>query len=106
MRLIDADALEMAIMMMYDEELCEDCCYNVVNAIDAAPTVGGWISVNDRLPKDFGEVITAVKYSGKRGLYVQTGEWTGESWVSVWDEYMVSDVKKEVLYWMPLPNTE
>lgn len=77
----------------------------VERAEEKTPTVGGWISVKDRLP-DIGEVITAVKYSGKRGLYVQTGEWTGESWVSVWDEYMVSDVKKEVLYWMPLPSTE
>ena len=52
MRLIDADALERVIMTMPDEELCEDCCYNVVNAIDAFPTLGGWISVKDRLPEE------------------------------------------------------
>ena len=47
MRLIDADALEREIMAMSDDELCEDCCYNVVNAISAAPTEyrksGYWI---------------------------------------------------------------
>ena len=51
MRLIDADALERKIMGMPDEKLCEDCCYNVVNAIDAAKTVGGWISANEKLPE-------------------------------------------------------
>lgn len=39
MRLIDADALERRIMMMPDDELCEDCCYNVVNAIYQVPTI-------------------------------------------------------------------
>ena len=57
MRMIDADALERVIMTMPDEELCEDCCYNVVNAIDEAPTVGGWISVKDRLPEEQEQII-------------------------------------------------
>lgn len=111
-RLIDADSLVKRI----EETKCDwnektapiswNHAYDsFIDIIDEQPAIGGWISVNDRLP-DIGEVITAVKYSGKRGIYVQTGEWTGESWVSVWDEYMVSDVKKEVLYWMPLPSTE
>lgn len=39
MRLIDANALERRIMMMPDDELCEDCCYNVVNAIHQVPTI-------------------------------------------------------------------
>ena len=33
MRLVDADALERKLMVMSDEDLCEDCCYNVVNVI-------------------------------------------------------------------------
>lgn len=63
MRLIDADTLERKLMMMPDEELCEDCCYNVVNAIDEMPTVGGWISVKDSLPE-------------KRGFYLSTATCT------------------------------
>lgn len=109
MRLIDADALNLKLVSLDNiarSPSQKALLGRVFYIVEQMPTVGGWISVKDRLPKDFGEVITAVKYSGKRGIYVQTGEWTGESWVSVWDEYLVSDVKKKVLYWMPLPNTE
>ena len=32
-KLIDADVFERVLMGMSDEELCEDCCYNVVNKL-------------------------------------------------------------------------
>ena len=39
MRLIDADNFERVLMTMPDDELCEDCCYNVVNKLDEAPII-------------------------------------------------------------------
>lgn len=39
MRLIDADRFERVLMAMPDDELCEDCCYNVVNKLDEAPAI-------------------------------------------------------------------
>lgn len=58
-RLIDADKLEREIMLLPDEDLCEDCCYTFVNAINDAPTVEpvgkfDWISVKDALPTEIG----------------------------------------------------
>ena len=38
-RLIDADVFERVIMMMDDEDLDEDACFNVVSKLDAAPTI-------------------------------------------------------------------
>lgn len=77
MRLIDADALKKEYRMA---DRCEDCARNsrdcqnvyswtlmdVCSMLDDAPTIGGWISVEDRLPyvdKDSGyecEVLAIV----------------------------------------------
>lgn len=116
MRLIDADKLMLSLndnylansptgnetlaVQDYRESVCEGLEIAMAT-VEGAPTVGGWISVKDRLPKDFGEVITAVKYSGKRGLYVQTGEWTGEGWVSVWDDLQSAVDKYDQTHTVP-----
>jgi len=60
MRLIDADALERVIMMMPYEELCADCCYNVLTKLDDAPTVIGWVSVQERLPEKSGWYLVSL----------------------------------------------
>lgn len=78
MRLIDAETLERQIMLLPDEDLCEDCCFTFVNAINDAPTVeltdeatiehlqalgwmrrhdremtrAPWVSVKERLPEE------------------------------------------------------
>jgi hypothetical protein len=62
-RLIDADALKKEYRMA---DRCEDCARNsrdcqnvyswtlmdVCSMLDEAPTIGGWVSVKDRLPED------------------------------------------------------
>lgn len=105
MRLIDADRLLSDRMKSKYYHLPNGDTAIPIIDIERAPTVNRWISVKDRLP-DIGEVLTVVRYNGQSKLNVQTGEWTGESWVSVWDEYIVANATKEVLYWMPLPSTE
>lgn len=89
-RLIDADAFEREVMMMPDEELCEDYCYNVIAKLDDAPTVGGWVSVKDRLPdKPCGCLVFNIY--GWRALDF----WEGDGWA-------ISD-ENEITHWMPLP---
>lgn len=39
MRLINGDELERKLMLLPDDELCEDCCYAAVNAIADMPEV-------------------------------------------------------------------
>lgn len=93
MRLIDADKLEREIMLLPDEDLCEDCCYTFVNAINAAPTVGGWVSVKDRLP----EVgVTCLVAFGDEGLSFSSLDKSGK-----W--YVVNGLPQPD-YWMPLPD--
>ena len=51
MRLIDADALVKCVNKIFG--LKPDARWShgaVLNTIDAAPTIGGWVSVEDRLP--------------------------------------------------------
>ena len=51
MRLIDADALKLAICRdQCEKDGCGSHC-ELINYAENAPTVGGWISVKDRLPE-------------------------------------------------------
>lgn len=121
MRMIDADALKKSWSM---GDNCEDCPQNVrvcqyvqdfsrmdiCEMLDEAPTVGGWISVKDRLPETNDEVLTTYLYDDKpHKLYVETasyfddGEGEGH-WHSVWDEFSIGRVRKTTIAWMPMPK--
>lgn len=124
MRLIDADALKEQI----ENFNCKDCNhYNYVRCracqiddalsyIDDAPTIGGWISVKDRLPDAAGYecLVCAVNenynqthiFTAHTG-YGEPGWWTGNV------HYMSritspSDNRLHpalnVTHWMPLPT--
>ena len=90
MRLIDADAL-----MNY----CNNQKDKTIDANDIArfPTVGGWISVKNRLPKP-GTVVLAYGTRSAttgtfRGVTTRNDLW----W---WKGHTI----KHVSYWMPLPE--
>ena len=106
MRLIDADALKDNFPNARADifENCRNCtCLDnerINQIIDSAPTIGGWISVKDRLPEDEGDVIvygvsprgrkkTAIMnylaFEADRPRWALDGIWT-------------------VLYWMPIPE--
>ena len=99
MRLIDADALERAVMMMSDDDLCEDCCYNVVNAIDEMPTIGGWISVNERLPEN-GQFVV-VRHEVKGRIYSEVAHYIMDLW---WLDWNSNGLELKAISWMPLPE--
>ena len=101
MRLIDADALAERLWAECREWEGESayqaglCAAAVIVA--EAPTVGGWISVDDRLP-EVGRVVLAF---GTRSA--TTGMFQG---VSVRNDcwWWKGHTIKHVFYWMPLPE--
>lgn len=113
MRPIDADALkEMKFSGgMHDDDWIMYVPFReVVENIDKAPTIGGWISVKDRLPETNDEVLTTYLYDDKpHKLYVETasyfddGEGEGH-WHSVGDELIIGRVRKTTIAWMPMPK--
>ena len=105
MRLIDADALKKSWSM---GDNCEDCQQNartcqyeqdftrmdICEMLDEAPTVSGWISIKDRLPKKDGLYLCLTMYNNIK-LYYQINLWEKNHWF--WGNY-------DVRYWMPLPE--
>ena len=112
-RLIDADALIENIKGWY----CKDCdnsnyvrCRacgtdDAINAIDEAPTVGGWISVKDRVPED-GETVL---------VYIERAAWGDDGYAKRKKEIAIGwqidgrwhvdgCMRVKGLYWMPLPG--
>lgn len=112
MRTIDGDALKIALDTfatlvgfggVYDRGQVMEC-------IDAAPTVGGWISVKDKLPETNDEVLTTYLYDDKPNIryvesasYFDDGEGEGH-WHSVWDEFSIGRIRKTTIAWMPMPK--
>ena len=104
MRIIDADAL----IEWIDENVSENTPYAlvtkavVISALkskNVAPTVGGWISVTDRMPEDETVVIIFVQH--KIGWYRAFAWHDAYGWHSSADEF--SDGESDfVTHWMPL----
>ena len=103
-RLIDADALKKDWGMA---DKCEDCqrdarnCQygmvltrmDVCGMLDDAPTVMGWVSVEDRLPEKKGDYIAYTK--------------DGIVWSYFFDDGWVDSLGYDtdtVTHWMPLPE--
>ena len=123
MRLIDADALikettearcvncdrrkgmkkgKTTFVYEIGEVPCRACdVMDMIDTLDEAPTIGGWISVKDRLPKDETEVIIIVQH--KIGWY-RAFAWHDEyGWHSSAEEF--GDGESDfVTHWMPLPE--
>lgn len=130
MRLIDADAL---IEKMKDcgfstaqELMANAFCFAALKSESLAPTIGGWISVKDRLPEQYektfrgiwaynGEEIVKtrivsdnmlVSYLDERGRrkigisYMLDGEWSG----MVRGRDGIDVFTKAITHWMPLPE--
>ena len=110
MRPIDADALMESIgcadavkygnrdMAQQDTSYSTMMLYEIKDEIDAQPTVGGWISVKDRLPEKNGRYLVyenGVVYSAEYEKNRPDSEWTDD-----YEGYL----DMMVSHWMPLPE--
>lgn len=97
--MIDADALVKCVNKIFG--LKPDARWShgaVLNTIDAAPTVGGWISVNDKLPDKQGVYLVAFKPPFPK---VTIAWWatTEFGWYDLEYNFHTDGVS----HWMPLP---
>ena len=105
MRLIDADALMEQIERLKQEEVSEKASRDELNIlagieytqdiVEHLPTVGGWVSVKDRLPETEGLHLCWTQFYEAESHY-QINHWIDGRWY--WHNNM------EVRYWMPLPE--
>ena len=99
MRLIDADALkgplelQRASYARIGATECAEAYANCLWEIAQAPTIGGWISVKDRLPKT-GTLALVFGSAGAMtvGRYIAADEW------------LVPGMFSAITHWMPLPE--
>lgn len=98
MRLIDADAL----MQVFSKRPPDyySTCY-IASEIATAPTVGGWISVKDRLPEEETLVVALVQY--EVGWYRAFAWRDKRGWQSSQEEFSGGD-GDYITHWMPLPG--
>ena len=112
MRLIDADALKLAICRdQCEKDGCDYTCSDIAYVVNA-PTVGGWISVKKRLPelKRYDEdgdtwlmsapVLVATTKGVTIGYYEDDLD---PKFKPCWND-MEHGEKIKVTYWMELPE--
>lgn len=119
MRLIDADALVKCVNKIFG--LKPDARWShgaVLNTIDAAPTIGEWISVKDDLPKERDSIFANCKHLSKHMwvkesdrviVYVRFPDGTGTSTEGrlqdgKWWTKISPMLEPVVTHWMPLPE--
>jgi len=99
MRLIDADALKNDLSRFYDGEV------TARQLIDEQPTIGGWISVKDRLPEEYGNCLAVVDGEVTECTYF--GPFI-KGIISGWSTCKANGFKwlrdEHVTCWMPLPE--
>ena len=102
MRLIDADALDKRVLTTTYTEQNMWALNLLSEYIREAPTIGGWISVKDRMPM----LIETVLFIGKRydgGWFgTKRGYFDGTCWYA--DDEGTIYSTTPVTHWMPLPE--
>ena len=111
MRTIDADALKDEIRKYANEPSkigdrrwdtrCTAIIADMNGLINKAPTVGGWISVKDGLPKEMQDVLLKFPSNMAVGFYVEGGwmVYSGGDWTTD-----ICEDDEVPQYWMPLPE--
>jgi hypothetical protein len=107
MRLIDADALKSNLGLSNNCKTCKigatkNCqletfeVYGICTMLDDAPTVSGWVRVEDRLPDETEDVIICYEWTGFSGTKYRE--------VTVNDLREVKQISDRIIAWMPLPE--
>lgn len=99
MRPIDADALKEEVDMAWRPDMAVSEIWNV---IDDAPTVGGWISVKDRMPVRPPDVCGLLVRRQWYLVALESGTVLTLSYE--FDEDRWQGIGSPVTYWMPLPE--
>lgn len=97
MRLIDADALKNDLTRFYDNEV------TAKKLIDEQPTIGGWISVKDRLPENEQYVILWAK-TGVMKYAKYLDDEPHRPWITYDENGSIRAWDNVVTHWMPLPK--
>lgn len=113
MRLIDADALLAKFnkksdiwTALTDEKTANDFALycKVADAVEEMPTVGGWISVKDRLPSEYGNYIAFCEGEVMECTYAPPKKGMIPGW-STCDAHGVHFFgEKSVTHWMEMPK--
>ena len=98
MRLIDADALREKLIALNYHTGAENMNEACVRAVDYAPTIGGWISVKERMPEDYVNVLIAMTDVAGTFVAVAWRENNG------WNDGEGGWPDENVTHWMPLPE--
>lgn len=123
MRLIDADKLETHVRALLCTSDSKEPIWSsdVLDMIRRAPTVGGWISVEERLPAETHSIFfpwygkkewsrsmwreqsdkVLVTVAFKDGSRIVT---TGETHDGIWNTTISRTLEPVVTHWMPLPE--
>ena len=102
MRLIDADEMRDGILWCKSQSSDYDNYWDdVIERLDAQPTVNGWISVKDRMPEKETLVVALVQY--EVGWYRMLAWHDDKGWASSQEEFQEKD-GDFVTHWMPLPE--
>ena len=109
MRLIDADWLKSEIQRRR-KRYKTLTGVDMAMLVDDAPTIGGWISVEDRLPEEGVRVLAVKKLKdGRRDLALATciPEYKHHDYVTgedIVEPYWVCGGNNNITHWMPLPE--
>lgn len=103
MRLIDADALEKRFQALlahiYEKGDNDAALLTVIQMVKSAPTVGGWISTNERLPEEWQTVIALLYYS-RSLIEFESAQYTNKHFST--EECYIPD--HLVTHWLPIPE--
>lgn len=104
-RLIDADVLLNDMKCLWDWETVDGiqtstALRQVMTDIRNAPTVGGWVSVEDRLPEKSGYVITFVPFQID---YKIDCMYYNDEYKAFNAQFTPATAIDGVTHWMPLP---
>lgn len=101
MRLIDADALIKDI----DGDLLDGIAeVRAIEKIENAPTVGGWISVKDRLPDDASDVLAYYDDSECETRIAPVNYYKGVWYDCVFNRPLDTLGQQKITHWMSLPE--